>query len=518
MQVDVAGSGAFESCLFVDNAATLFGGGVSTTSDDYTVIFSKCSFGGNRARFGGAGCFQKATIIKIDDSEFRSNVAEQSAGAIQLQDTAQVECTNCSFLDNEAFFDGGALEVSGIVFLKSMANFSAVGSVFDGNTAGRVGGAIHVTSATITDGSIVSLIQSNVTNNNANLGGGGVFQTGLNAQLNVMGGSIVGNVVVFPYAGFQTPPPSSVAGAGGGVHLENPNSTVFTGRARVGGNRAVVGADVFWRYENSTTTDVCVKPKCSLLGQPKANVKATQAWGASVFSSPKAGFLFQSGVAVDISSGDTPLTVEIVDFYGGRALMDFYSTCSVVSLVSTVKVQSGSLILAVAGLVDFSGVQVIGPVNSPFKVEITCIIDDGVVPARGHVRVGAMTWAIGLCACCRRRCVAVSIDSCVCVFARVRAGHAGWALNSAQTCTVCPATVCARCSQFSTLHACCCCADVLHARRGVCSVPGGRSLHAAARGRHERRPRRHQGWGAGANEHQRILARAGFEYPRVRFL
>lgn len=380
-----------------------------TTSDDFTVLFSNCSFERNQARFGGASAFQKATIVHITSTSYLENMADESAGAVQVHDTAQVSCQGCMFVSNAAGTNGGALEVAGITFLRTVANFTAIGSIFDGNYAARLGGAIAVASASTTDGSIVSLIQSSLTRNSAEKGGGGIFQTGETAQLVIMGGVVIDNDVRWPHQALQFS--FGVAGAGGGVHLENPASAVFGQGVTLGGNAASVGADIFWRYENKTVVDVCVLPMCVVT----AATKATQSWGAIVASAPRDTYLFQSGVAVDRFAGDTPLTVEIVDFYGrGRALEDYTSTCTVTTLASAVTVLGASLIVAEAGLVDFSAAQVTGPVNRQFEVEIRCTINDGTVPHRGRITVAVLTWTIGRC-------------------------HPGWALNSAKTCTVCPA-------------------------------------------------------------------------------
>lgn len=117
---------------FSNNAATAFGGAISTSSG--TLTLTNCTFSGNSAGDGGA---------------------------VHLSSTTAT-ITNCAFVANAAVNDGGAIIAAGT------STFSTPGCVFSGNSADPglgAGGAVrHAASGLYTVGS------ATFTANNAGIG------------------------------------------------------------------------------------------------------------------------------------------------------------------------------------------------------------------------------------------------------------------------------------------------------------------------------------------------------------
>ena len=143
------GTNAYVSnCTFINNSAvsvkTNGGGAILLYGANFSI--SNCSFEDNHAKLGGAIQFYY-TEGTISDSIFINNTASQTGGAIYTEEISGVvynssgnkyiNILNCSFEDNHADMDGGAI---GMYF---SANCTVSNSNFINNTADD-GGAIFV--------------------------------------------------------------------------------------------------------------------------------------------------------------------------------------------------------------------------------------------------------------------------------------------------------------------------------------------------------------------------------------
>ena len=202
----------FESNWFEYNSARLDGGVIN--GDNITVSITNNTFSNNTAiDDGGSIALTDGSVATITNNNFLSNSARDTGGVIQLLQesnvrifnsmfllsTAQddggalhasgsyVEITNCTFTDNSAVNNGGAMvaqsnsslvvlassfsgnnvaQSGGVIHIEESSSGEIIQSVFKSNSGGDAGGVISL--ATLSN---VTITASNFTQNTANLGG-----------------------------------------------------------------------------------------------------------------------------------------------------------------------------------------------------------------------------------------------------------------------------------------------------------------------------------------------------------
>ena len=137
-----SGDATLTNVVFRNNtAANIAGGAVSYGAAASDTAFIDCLFDGNSAGNGGAYVYYKAGIRSmIVGCTFRDNHATSNGGAIAVYGTASLgdmRVDDCVFDSNIA--DGGG----GAVWVTDQDIFRAVNCVFVNNTAGANGGAIR---------------------------------------------------------------------------------------------------------------------------------------------------------------------------------------------------------------------------------------------------------------------------------------------------------------------------------------------------------------------------------------
>lgn len=178
----------FENCLFENNLATDFGGGVlytwmssytinnctfinnigtngshifNTASANKEIIISNNTFSGGSSSFGaGMSCYGENSIYTLTNNSFSGGAAVTSGGALICGFKADVTITDCEFDLNEADF-GGAIYVQ-----NDSTNVSILNSTFNANVAGNQGGGIFFAGAGNYD-----IDGAEFTNNSADVGG-----------------------------------------------------------------------------------------------------------------------------------------------------------------------------------------------------------------------------------------------------------------------------------------------------------------------------------------------------------
>ena len=96
-----------KACLFRDNIATVSGGGIWAECEKTNI--TDCIFTANRAWFAGAGIHALGEETTVWNCTFEQNNADHGGGMSNRGDRCSV--MDCLFLDNEARFTGGGLDL-----------------------------------------------------------------------------------------------------------------------------------------------------------------------------------------------------------------------------------------------------------------------------------------------------------------------------------------------------------------------------------------------------------------------
>ncbi|CAN0434822.1 unnamed protein product, partial [Ectocarpus sp. 13 AM-2016] len=106
VSVDLDGSTSFSGNLAADHGRTFALIGSDGYSELLGVVFSN-----NTATFGGAVYrYNYLDYTSFTDATFQANSAKSSGGAVAVTEAYSIRCSSCSFLDNVASDDGGAVE------------------------------------------------------------------------------------------------------------------------------------------------------------------------------------------------------------------------------------------------------------------------------------------------------------------------------------------------------------------------------------------------------------------------
>ncbi|MFC1766590.1 hypothetical protein ACFL6U_31495, partial [Planctomycetota bacterium] len=156
------------NCTFLDNSAGA-GGGMTVSPGSRTVLVN-CRFYGNVAiarivdgrhyTYGdGGGLYHNESSVKLTNCQFVKNTAENGGGLYSYNHT-KLRVTNCRFIENSASYGGGANNdySTSIVYTDSL---------FVANTASSCGGGMVNTRA-----SKPTATRCEFVGNSANLGGG----------------------------------------------------------------------------------------------------------------------------------------------------------------------------------------------------------------------------------------------------------------------------------------------------------------------------------------------------------
>lgn len=98
---------SLDKCVFVDNHAEAGFGGAVFNAGGANALLVNCSFLGNTAFYGGAGCFANAITV-LYNGLFLGNKAFVRGGGIYNEES-NTSVVNCSFAGNSAVFSGGAV-------------------------------------------------------------------------------------------------------------------------------------------------------------------------------------------------------------------------------------------------------------------------------------------------------------------------------------------------------------------------------------------------------------------------
>ena len=245
------------------NSSFFSGGGIgsyfATTSVQYSTISGNFSlFGGGIYNFGGTTSLQHSTIsdnsgylgggifnyyasLAATNSYFYDNIAGAPTSGIQagggiFNNEGSVSVASSTFSGNTAYYSGGAISVFG-------GSVGISNSTLNDNTADH-GGGVNVFIGEVT-------ISGSTVSSNLSSYGGGVYASGSTASI---------TPVISPFRGHLMPDDASLSGsatvsiinstlsgntadAGGGIYAKSATVAVMT--STLSGNSAIVGGGIY---------------------------------------------------------------------------------------------------------------------------------------------------------------------------------------------------------------------------------------------------------------------------------
>jgi hypothetical protein len=137
---------AVDSCSFNENRAQ-FGGAIRISGTSALTSINHSYFVDNNVSGGGAGLILSMGMTKLNGCFLYRNIAQNSdstlgsGGAIQVQDSAQVEINNSVISDNQA---GGKEDDGGGAFIVYSGNLLLNNTTIVNNSTASLGGAIRM--------------------------------------------------------------------------------------------------------------------------------------------------------------------------------------------------------------------------------------------------------------------------------------------------------------------------------------------------------------------------------------
>jgi len=148
-------------CTFKNNKVGDGGGGGAIYLGRGSITkFTSCTFINNKAMFGGAIVNQEKSTLTMTKCIFKNNKASRGDGGAICNNGGTMKLTSCTFIANTAYYNGGAIDVSG--------ESTLIKCTFKNNKAGAYGGAI------INGRKTLVLKDSTFTNNQAKKFGGAI--------------------------------------------------------------------------------------------------------------------------------------------------------------------------------------------------------------------------------------------------------------------------------------------------------------------------------------------------------
>jgi len=150
-------------------------GGVLNIPASSEVVVNKCTFDSNQA--GTGGVINNEGTLNVSNSTFNNNSATNYGGVLNNYG-GMMTIASCYFSENSALQNGGAVHnYDGTMTVRS--------STFYENSSDQYGGALHNTAA-------LTIADSTISDNEALLGGAGIF-SGSGVSILNLSGSIIAN-------------------------------------------------------------------------------------------------------------------------------------------------------------------------------------------------------------------------------------------------------------------------------------------------------------------------------------
>ena len=121
---------------------TMNAGGAVSIIDFNKVDISNSTLSNCSATGSGGGIYIRQSELKINDSEFKNNIAASGGAIAGLNSTLSV--SNCLFSQNQAITNSGAIDFDLDTLTSPVCQFNSINSSFIENSAGQYYGAIKI--------------------------------------------------------------------------------------------------------------------------------------------------------------------------------------------------------------------------------------------------------------------------------------------------------------------------------------------------------------------------------------
>lgn len=219
-----------KNCTFTGNAVAGDAGGAICGPGTLTV--TGCTFIGNTARYNGGAIMRNGGVLTVTDSRFEGNTGADG-GAIRITSGGTLTVTGSTFTGNEATSNGGA--VSSVDTTAALS-----GNTFHQNTAEKAAGAIYFQGK----GRVLTLTDSDFTENVSVSGGGGAIQVLSGADLQLISGTFTGNACTNNNGGAIYISNESSMTMEDGLIEHNTSNTYGAGIYVLGGSLTVNGGSI----------------------------------------------------------------------------------------------------------------------------------------------------------------------------------------------------------------------------------------------------------------------------------
>ena len=217
-----------DKCVIKNNSAVESGGGLFVRSTDYMRI-SVCAFSGNSAELGG-GVYSHSGVVSVRDSTFEFNQSERGGGLYGRD-------TRITVFDS-AFNDNGSSSGAGVYNLRNIT-FNAIRCSFTNNSAEAGGGGFYNSQSTVS----LNLVNCSISDNSAR-SGGGIYNPGA-VQLAMINCLLVRN--------------SASLDGGGMYNVETGDNKIVMTNCSVQGNSADrIGGGMYNRMASSPIIKNCI--------------------------------------------------------------------------------------------------------------------------------------------------------------------------------------------------------------------------------------------------------------------
>jgi predicted outer membrane repeat protein len=202
------------------NQDLTYGGGIFISKDSDVVIDEVTFTDNNATSQGGAIYLTNGSSITVTNSQFSDNTAGQSGGAIHAQD-GDIIVSNSVLTDNDGGVLGGAIS-------NKAGETIITNSELSGNSVEGNGGAVYA------EGGDITIVDCVLTGNSAGLNGGAVYGTNMLEDSSDV--TIEGSTLTENKAGAQG---GAIYNVGGSVEIID--SQITDNEANEGGGVAVIG-------------------------------------------------------------------------------------------------------------------------------------------------------------------------------------------------------------------------------------------------------------------------------------